>query len=74
MPDNTPPQVPPTAALNPLPGVTVNVGVAPLATLTGVDGEVVPVPLATDGVMVRSPAMVVICCTCGAALKAALPA
>lgn len=54
MPDNEPAgQVPPMVAARPEPGVTVNCVVAPPLTLTGVLGEMVPVPLATDGVTVK---------------------
>ena len=57
-------------------GVTVNTPVEPLAALTGVEGLMVPPtpPFATDGVMVRGPAMLNDRDTCDAALKAALPA
>ena len=69
VPTRVPPQEPLIETTYPLFGVTVNIGVAPLPAETGVDGSMVPLAgLATDGVMVRRPAMVRIWPRCPAAL------
>jgi hypothetical protein len=52
LPASEPLQVPPTEAMNPELGVTVNVGVDPKVTTCGVLGEILPLAPA-DGVTVK---------------------